>query len=460
MTSIVSPSSPPHHHLLHRVTIFSIVSPSSPSCHHLLHRVTIFSIVSPSSPSCHHLLHRVAIFSIVSPSSPSCRHLLHRVAIFSIVSPSSSPSCHHLLLHRVTIFFSIVSPSSSPSCHHLLLHRVTIFFSIVSPSSSPSCHHLLLHRVTIFFSIVSPSSSPSCHHLLLHRVTIFFSIVSPSSSPSCHHLLLHRVTIFFSIVSPSSSPSCHHLLLHRVTIFFSIVSPSSSPSCHHLLHRVTIFSIVSPSKSRTMVREARTTQVVVASPRQSEGEEDEEVSLLDPTDSFSDPEQAEAAVTTVSTLDRATAEETTGPPLSEAMAQWVGHIIKTELQPEKLKLRLDRELCPGNAPSISAKKVNPSLFNKRGGPMAAIRGHDLQLQSIQKVMMKAMLPLVRLADSFLLAESDSAVMPAPTDALHACLSSFSLLATANLQMDQLRRDGFKAALPPKYKGLFCLGISH
>ena len=43
-------------------------------------------------------------------------------------------------------------------------------------------------------------------------------------------------------------------------------------------------------------------------------------------------------------------------------------------------------------------------------------------------------------------------MPAPTDALHACLSSFSLLATANLQMDQLRRDGFKAALPPQYKG--------
>ena len=84
------------------------------------------------------------------------------------------------------------------------------------------------------------------------------------------------------------------------------------------------------------------------------------MSLLDPTDSFSDPEQAEAAVTTVSTLDRTTAdfeaEETTGPPLPEAMAQRVDHIIKTELQPEKLKLRLDRELCPGNAPSISAKK--------------------------------------------------------------------------------------------------------
>ena len=144
---------------------------------------------------------------------------------------------------------------------------------------------------------------------------------------------------------------------------------------------------------------------LMASPCQSVGEEDEE-SLLDPTDSFSDPEQAEAAVTTVSTLDRATAdfevEETTGPWPSEGGG---------------------------------------------GGAMAAIRGHDLHLQSIQKVMTKAMLPLVRLADSFLLAESDC------TDALHACLSSFSLLATANLQMGQLRRDGFKAVLPPQYKGL-------
>ena len=122
----------------------------------------------------------------------------------------------------------------------------------------------------------------------------------------------------------------------------------------------------SHKKSRTMVREARTAQVVVASPRQSEGEDDEEVSLLDPTNSFSDPEQAEAAVTTVSTLDRATTdfevEETTGPPLSEAMAQRVGHIIKTELQPEKLKLRLDRVLCPGNAPSISVKRLTPPFL--------------------------------------------------------------------------------------------------
>ena len=206
----------------------------------------------------------------------------------------------------------------------------------------------------------------------------------------------------------------------------------------------------SHKKSRTMVREVRTAQVLVASPRQSEGEEDEVVSILDPTDSFSDPEQAEAAVTTVSTLDRATAdfevEETTGPPLSEAMAQRVGHIIKMELQPAN---------AVSNAPSISAKKVNPSLFNKRGGggAMAAIRDHDLQLQSIQKVMTKAMLPLVRLADSFLLAESDSAEMPSPTDELYACLSSFSFLATANLQMDQLHRDGIKAALQPEYKGL-------
>ena len=131
--------------------------------------------------------------------------------------------------------------------------------------------------------------------------------------------------------------------------------------------------------------------------------------------------------------------ETTGPPLSAAMALRVCHILKTPLLPEKLKLRMDRELCPSNTPWISGKKVDQSLFNKRGGPMTTIRGRYLQLQSVQKIMTKAMLPLVRLADSFLLAEVETPAMPSPTETLNACLDSFSLLASANLQTDQMRR---------------------
>ena len=197
---------------------------------------------------------------------------------------------------------------------------------------------------------------------------------------------------------------------------------------------------LSHKHSRNMAREACTAQVVVDSPSQSEGDGAADViSLLDPSDSFSDPEQP---VATPSTLDRALAnfevEETTGPPLSEAMALRVCHILKSPLLPEKLKLRMDREFCPSNTPLISMKKVNQSLFNKRRGRMATIWGHDLQLQSVQKIMTKAMLPFVRLADSFLLAVETPA-MPSPTEALNACLDSFSLLARANLQMDQMRR---------------------
>ena len=144
--------------------------------------------------------------------------------------------------------------------------------------------------------------------------------------------------------------------------------------------------------SRNMAREACIAQVVMASPSHSEGDGAADVvSLLDPSDSFSVPEQP---VATPSILDSALAdfevEETTGSPLSAAMALRACHILKTPLLPEKLKLRMDRALCPSNTPLISAKKVNQSLFNKRGGPMATIRGHDLQLQSVQKIMTKAM----------------------------------------------------------------------
>ena len=85
--------------------------------------------------------------------------------------------------------------------------------------------------------------------------------------------------------------------------------------------------------------------------------------------------------------------------------------------------------------------------------MATIRGHDLQLQSVQKIMTKAMLPLVPLADSFFLAEVETPAMLSPTEALNACLDSFSLLASANLQLDQVCSEGFKAAISTRYKGL-------
>ena len=93
-----------------------------------------------------------------------------------------------------------------------------------------------------------------------------------------------------------------------------------------------------------------------------------------------------------------------GPLFLRLWLSGLRHILKTPLLPEKLKLCMDRELCPSNTPLISAKKVYQSLFNKRGGPMTTIRGHDLQLQSFQKIVTKAMFPLVQLAESFLLTE--------------------------------------------------------
>ena len=132
----------------------------------------------------------------------------------------------------------------------------------------------------------------------------------------------------------------------------------------------------SHKRSQNMMRKARTAQVVVASPSHSQGGGAADVvSFLEPSDSFSAPEQP---VATPSTMDRVLADfkvvETTGPPLSEAMALRVCHILKTPLLPEKLKLHVDRELCPSNTPLVSTKKVNQSLFNKRGGPMVTIWG--------------------------------------------------------------------------------------
>ena len=108
---------------------------------------------------------------------------------------------------------------------------------------------------------------------------------------------------------------------------------------------------------------------------------------------------------TPSTLDRSMADfevETTGPPLSEAMA--------------------------------FRRSTNRCLIREEG--LWQLFGGMI---SVQKITTKAMFPLVRLADSFLLAEVETPAMPSPTEALNACLDSFSLPASANLQMDQMRR---------------------
>ena len=72
--------------------------------------------------------------------------------------------------------------------------------------------------------------------------------------------------------------------------------------------------------------------------------------------------------------------------------------------------------------------------------MTTIRGHDLQLQLAQKIVTKAMLPLVRLADSFLLAEVEAPALPSPTETLNAwpvwTASACSPVQTCRL--DQMR----------------------
>ena len=140
------------------------------------------------------------------------------------------------------------------------------------------------------------------------------------------------------VAHPSIEGSCDTLSKKQARTSSQVAHDNSSESSH--------------KRSQNMEREACTAQVVVASPSHSKGNGAADVvSLLDPSDSFSDQEQP---VATSSTLDRALedfeVEETTGPPLSEAIALRVRHILKTPLLPEKLKLRMDRELCPSNTP--------------------------------------------------------------------------------------------------------------
>ena len=99
-------------------------------------------------------------------------------------------------------------------------------------------------------------------------------------------------------------------------------------------------------KCQSMVREACTAQVVVASPSQSDREgADDDVSLLDHTHFLTQsnrqclPFPLWIGLPLISWWKKPP-HMCTRPPLSEAMALRVGHMLKTPLLPEKLKFHM------------------------------------------------------------------------------------------------------------------------
>ena len=137
------------------------------------------------------------------------------------------------------------------------------------------------------------------------------------------------------------------------------------------------------------------------------------------------------------------------PPAHPALAEIVSEVWTTCLCRPKLKDRKETFLRPDNIDSLVVKKCNEESLNI--GKMPHIRSDDIKLQSPQNTYIKATLPIIRLAHSLVSARENPVECKTDTEkALQVCMESLMLQAAAHSQLNNFRRDQFKAILPNVY----------
>ena len=85
--------------------------------------------------------------------------------------------------------------------------------------------------------------------------------------------------------------------------------------------------------------------------------------------------------------------------------------------------------------------------------MSNARGKDGSLKKVNNILIKSMMPLMRVVDKLFLANTTEAEAPSMKTVFDSCMTSLSLLSEANLEVETLCRDAFKPTTPRIYKSL-------
>ena len=97
-------------------------------------------------------------------------------------------------------------------------------------------------------------------------------------------------------------------------------------------------------------------------------------------------------------------------------------------------------------------KISMKSIVIRGG-MSNARGKDGSLKKVNNILIKSMMPLMRVVDKLYLADTTEAEAPSMKVVFDSCMTSLSLLNEANLEVETLRRDAFKPTTHRIYKSL-------
>ncbi len=91
-------------------------------------------------------------------------------------------------------------------------------------------------------------------------------------------------------------------------------------------------------------------------------------------------------------------EATTGPNVSQQLADILNQRWSSKLDESKLKSKMEKHDRPENCEKLSVPKVNPEIWSKL---QHTTRGSDLRLANFQKTLVKVRAALTKSADSLL-----------------------------------------------------------
>ena len=135
-----------------------------------------------------------------------------------------------------------------------------------------------------------------------------------------------------------------------------------------------------------------------------------------------------------------------GPPVHEKVASLLANVCKEKLSQTTMKERCQKYDRPNNVENLQPTQVNKLIWDQL---KAYTRNRDMKIQRVQFLNIKAMTALTLMLNDIIVAKgtlNKETIMSRTTDAL-------ALLGSANIDLNQVRRDLIKPELKAEYRAL-------
>ena len=139
--------------------------------------------------------------------------------------------------------------------------------------------------------------------------------------------------------------------------------------------------------------------------------------------------------------------EETGPPIHEELAKIVTRLVRDGMLEERLQDKLNKYPQPENCEGLTKVRVNQLIWDNLS---STIRSQDLKFQKVQTSIVKGMTALARVTDAILKRVNE---IKGGKVLAQEAIDSLSLLAHANTELNNRRKELIKPDLHTDYKHL-------